>query len=95
MGVSVSVGVAVMDDGRIFFLIVHRRWRRRGRGLLKHADVLWGRRRRRGRAVCYWEATEREKVKTLYSKYFTVNRTILFVYRITISHLFKGPVCNI
>lgn len=65
MGVSVSVRVAVMNHGGLLFLVVHGRWRRRGRGLLKHTDILRGRRRRRGGAVCYWEETEREKIKTL------------------------------
>lgn len=52
MGVSISVGIAVVDHRRLLFLIVHGRGRRRGRGLLKHRQVLWGWRRRWGGAVC-------------------------------------------
>lgn len=58
MGVSVRVGVTVMNHRGLLFLIVHRWGWRRGRGLLKHANILWGRRRRRGGAVCYWKRTD-------------------------------------
>lgn len=71
VGVSISVGVTVMNHGGLLFLVVHRRWRGRGRRLLKHADILWGRRRRRGWAVRYWVETEGEKIKTLWRKNFT------------------------
>lgn len=71
VGVSVSVGVAVMNHGRLLFLVVHGRRRRRGRRLLKHADILRGRRRRRGGAVCYWVETEGEKIKLLQCENFT------------------------